>query len=77
MGYKLTSEQVKEKRKPPRARHSPPPIKKSRCMTSTKMITSSDPNVSEKDEIDIEMSCDHPSDASQSHAEQPRTIKKL
>lgn len=45
MGYDLTPEQVKVKRKPPKDRNSSPPIKKSKCVNLTEMICSSDQDV--------------------------------
>ena len=47
MGYQLTPEQAREKRKPLSNRHSPPPIKKTKCSNLTEMITCDDDSVSE------------------------------
>ena len=47
MGYQLTPEQAREKWKPPSNRHSPTPIKKTKCSNLTEMITCDDDSVSE------------------------------
>ena len=55
LGYNLTLEQVKEKRKPPCERHYSPPIKKSKCVNLADMNASCEQNmiVSSDSEVSV------------------------
>ena len=67
MGYDLTPEQVKLKRKPPKDRNSSPPIKKSKCVNLTEMICSSDQDVG----INVTVTTTLPNESQVNGNEQP------